>query len=113
MATEKRLFDKKEAIKLLRGKCVGKYPSTFVMGLFAAADEIAKLTDVDAVEVVRCKDCKHWHEETGWCYYHSHFIDSKGGACHPWESNDWKMLDEDDFCSYGERRTDGLHRLGL
>ena len=59
---------------------------------------------VDAVEVVRCKDCKHWHEETGWCYHHSHFIGAEGEACHPWESNDWKMLNEDDFCSYGERK---------
>ena len=58
---------------------------------------------VDAVEVVRCKDCKHWHEETGWCKHHSHFIDSEGGFCHPWESNDWKMLNADDFCSCGER----------
>ena len=55
---------------------------------------------------VRCKDCKHWHEETGWCNQHSHFWDERGGFCHPWESCDWKMFDEDDFCSYGERRTD-------
>ena len=60
----------------------------------------------DVVEVVRCKDCKHWHEETGWCYHHSHFITPDGEACHPWESANWKMLDENDFCSYGERRTD-------
>ena len=61
----------------------------------------------DAVEVVRCKDCKHWHEETGWCNHHSHFIGDKGEACHPWESNDWKMLNHDDFCSYGERKDNG------
>ncbi len=61
---------------------------------------------VDAVEVVRCKDCKHWHEETGWCNEHSHFIGAEGEACHPWESNDWKMLNADDFCSYGERSND-------
>ena len=60
---------------------------------------------IDAVEVVQCKDCEHWHKETGWCYHHSHFIDSEGGACHPWESCSWKMLQDDDFCSYGERRT--------
>ena len=53
---------------------------------------------------VRCKDCKHWHEETGWCYHHSHFIGSEGEPCHPWESSDWKMLNADDFCSYGERK---------
>ena len=28
---------------------------------------------VDAVEVVRCKDCKHWHEETAFCGKNSHF----------------------------------------
>ena len=56
------------------------------------------------VEVVRCKDCKHWHEETGWCNHHSHFVGSDGEACHPWESNNWKMLDADDFCSCGERK---------
>jgi len=67
-------------------------------------DSINEVPAVDAVEVVRCKDCKHWHEETGWCYHHSHFVDSKGGFCHPWESNDWKMLNADDFCFCGERK---------
>lgn len=66
--------------------------------------ELSKAPTVDAVEVVRCKDCKHWHEETGWCNEHSHFIGAEGEACHPWESIDWKMLDADDFCSYGERK---------
>lgn len=61
---------------------------------------------VDAVEVVRCKNCKHWHEKTGWCYHHSHFVTSDGEACHPWESVEWKMFEENDFCSYGERRAD-------
>ena len=57
--------------------------------------------------VVRCKDCKHWHKETGWCYHHSHFVDEKGGACHPWESSNWAAFNEDDFCSMGERKGDG------
>ncbi len=46
---DQRLIDVNEAVKLLRGSCVAKYPSTFLMGLFAAADEIAKLPTVDAV----------------------------------------------------------------
>lgn len=65
---------------------------------------LEKAPAVDAVEVVRCKNCKHWHEETGWCYHHSHFITPDGEACHPWESSEWKMLDGNDFCSHGERR---------
>ena len=60
---------------------------------------------VDAVPVVRCKDCKHYHKETGWCCHHSHFIDSEGNACHPWESSNWKMFDENYFCADGEMRT--------
>lgn len=67
---------------------------------------IDKAPTVDAEEVVRCKDCKHWHEETGWCNHHSHFVNTEGEACHPWESPEWKMLHADDFCSYGERRAD-------
>ena len=58
----------------------------------------------DVVEVVRCKNCKHWHEDTGWCYHHSHFMGDKGEFCHPWESANWKMFDGDDYCSDGERK---------
>lgn len=63
------------------------------------------------MEVVRCKDCEHWHEETGWGNHHSHFIDSDGEACHPWESSQWNMLDADDFCSYGERGAEDENHL--
>ena len=44
---------------------------------------------VDAVEVVRCKDCRHW--TMGYC---NHF------AYYDYEP----MTNEDDYCSYGERR---------
>lgn len=43
---------------------------------------------IDAVEVVRCRNCKHLFEDDG-CplrYFRTHL--------------------EDDFCSYGERKTD-------
>ena len=62
----------------------------------------------DAPEaVVCCGACKNYHKNTGWCDIHSHFIGSEGEACHPWESADWKMFDEDYFCKDGERRNDG------
>ena len=64
-------------------------------------DEVKKL---EAVPVVHCKECKNWHKDIGWCDKHSHFIDSDGSFCHPWESSNWKMFDENDFCSDGERR---------
>lgn len=48
---------------------------------------------VDAVEVVRCEDCKHWERDVifkdGWC---------RG-----------KRQYEDDFCSHGERRKADEH----
>ena len=48
---------------------------------------------VDAGEVVRCKDCKH--------YYYSAY--AMRCVC-DFDNKEW---DKDDFCSYGERRTDG------
>lgn len=51
---------------------------------------------VAAVEVVRCKDCKHWNEGIGWCDQHSHY-----------EEDEWNMFSADDFCSYGEKEADG------
>ena len=104
MANEKRLIDANALSESVSG--IGKDIKRPRAVELACLCLIAEAPTVDAVEVVRCKDCKHWHEETGWCYHHSHFIGAKGEACHPWESNDWKMFDADDFCSYGERRTD-------
>ena len=48
--------------------------------------EIAEIPTVDAVEVVRCKDCKHKDGMPG----------QPNIVC-------WQMHD-DDFCSYGERK---------
>lgn len=49
---------------------------------------------VDAVEVVRCKDCKHCGTNHS-CYYHS--ADDGGTPI---------FIRDNDFCSYGERKTD-------
>ena len=72
-----------------------------------AAEVLASIEEaptVDAVEVVRCGKCKNYHAELGWCNLHSHFIGDDGEACHPSESANWKMFNDDDFCSDGERR---------
>lgn len=48
---------------------------------------------VDAVPVVRCKDCKHWHKDTVFCDYMP-YGEASGRV-------NWYA---DDFCSYGERK---------
>lgn len=50
----------------------------------------------DVVPVVRCKDCKHWKKDALAC-------DTLPWA-NSYEHANWYA---DDFCSYGERRTDG------
>lgn len=54
-------------------------------------------TPEKAINVVRCKDCKHYNTEPdGWCDIHSHYHDDDWGTC----------FDPDDYCSYGETRTE-------
>lgn len=99
------LISRQAAIKLLRGKCVGKYPSTFMTGLFAAADEIDKLPAVDAVEVVRCKDCR-WGVESDFYKSYKCTIDAE------YDENvgeyigfvEWHRADF--YCAYGDRRAE-------
>lgn len=52
---------------------------------------------VDAVEVVRCKDCKHRHIDKDF---------ASGKYCSKRWANGGRFCEDDDFCSYGERRTD-------
>lgn len=57
-------------------------------------------TVVDAVEVVRCKDCKHYvlyelfGRSQGWCER----------LCDEFDKSLARATEEDDFCSRGERR---------
>ena len=83
---------------------IDKMGFQFVKEMCSIQRIIEKQPAADVVEVVRCKNCKHWHEDTGWCYHHSHFMGDKGEFCHPWESANWKMFDGDDYCSDGERK---------
>ena len=62
MASEKRLIYLQDAVKLLRGKCVAKYPNSFLMGLLASATEIEQIPTVDAVEVVHGR----WVKDGDW-----------------------------------------------
>jgi hypothetical protein len=65
------------------------FPSIEMDGLDAVR-YLNTLPTVDAVEVVRCKDCKH-QDEYGDCDIH----------------DDWFTRKPDSFCCYGERKSDG------
>lgn len=60
-------------------------------------EAIEKLPSADAIEVVRCKDCKHYQ-----------FADNRAFGF-PVKRCEWTGLedvDDDDFCSRGERKDD-------
>ena len=84
MANEKRLIDANALIEEANAEGAYDYVDAF---------QIADAPTVDAVEVVRCRDCKHWHKETLFCDYMPY-----GEAQ---ERVNWYA---DDFCSYGERK---------
>ena len=89
-ALDKR-FDKR--IKWLRLDMHDQYSLGLYHGAVTDKDLINEMPTVDAVEVVRCRDCKH--RGTDDCIFHI-----KG------EPADEELLREldNDFCSYGERK---------
>ena len=78
--------------------CATAQDKTDVFVAIQAADT------VEAVQVVRCRECEHYHAEIQWCNIHSHFVMPDGEFCTPAESTEWKMFDEDYFCADGERK---------
>lgn len=60
-------------------------------GAYIAEEDVMNAPTIDAVPVVRCKDCKHCDPETKHC-------DHSMGTQLPLPRN------PDDFCSYGERK---------
>ena len=90
--SEKRLIDANAFLKDILtagiGKTIIEYSESDIGYM------IRKRHTVDAVEVVRCKDCKYWQ-------------DNNDG--YPHEECRWghgETPDANDFCSYVERRSD-------
>ena len=95
MANEKRLID---ANKL----AVHKFPLTPLRYHVGWNDAIAAVIEnaptVDAVEVVRCKDCKYGYFNKA---HNAYLCKNPNGLT--------SHLKVDYFCSYGERRTEDDH----
>ena len=73
------------------------YIDGFSDGISAAIKELEAFPTADVVEVVRCKDCKHYDKEYHQCKLHSEEPDQ-------YYTGFIFCTQEDDFCSYGERR---------
>ena len=89
MANEKRLIDAnalKNQHTYLWDEALGTCECVLV-------EDIENAPTIDAVGVVRCKDCKHYGYEP---------YDNGDKCCVRWE--EWIFPFENDFCSYGERK---------
>lgn len=85
-------FDKR--VEWLRLDVHDQYSLGLYHGAVTDKDLINEMPTVDAVEVVRCKDCKHaWIHPCGYVY------------CHRDGRNAYEMtFNLYSFCSYGERK---------
>lgn len=82
---------KEMAINILRGAVLGTNEQTHE-AVFMAIKALKEQERVDAVEVVRCKDCKHYYADP-WGYGNCVF---EGGVS--------RRTKTSDYCSWGERR---------
>lgn len=58
---------------------------------------LANIDDAPSIEIIRCRECKYFNEEYGSC--HAYHWDLNQGLEYP-------EVDADDFCSYGEERSE-------
>ena len=103
MANEKRLIEIKltaeelkdiiHGLNMIIGRCCELYEEEPYLMLI---EKLKNAPTVDAVEVVRCEDCKYYLTDTLYCQEH------KTGYC----TMDDVIKDKTHFCSYGERRDD-------
>ena len=91
MATEKRLIDAnvyKASLTKWKEDAWKHNERHDAMLIADCLSELELMSTVDAVEVVRCKDCRHYYPDTLSC--------RKLICCANWYP--------EDFCSYGERK---------
>lgn len=76
------------------------YSEGFDDGVLYTLGKLDDAETIDAVQVVRCKDCKHSEERIAICKPHDKFVicnNKQAPTNHRW-------FDLDDYCSYGERK---------
>ena len=81
--------DKLQQFPIRANRCDKEHANKhFLNGIETVLEYAEQLPTVDAVPVVRCKDCKKLGT----------------GECPMEQDYPWISTDSDDFCSYGERR---------
>ena len=88
-SNEKRLIDANRALEIVRDQGIA-HPNAYHLTNYATLI-LREAPTVDAVEVVRCRECKHCDPENHHCDHHM-------GTVAP------LRREPDDFCSYGERK---------
>ena len=99
-----RLIDADRALEIVRDQGFA-HPNAYHLTNYATLI-LREAPTVDAVEVLRCRDCKYWGDEAGKlqrsdgvlfarCTVHNYLIDGRHTGWCPTEN---------DFCSYGKRK---------
>ena len=99
-----RLIDADRALEIVRDQGFA-HPNAYHLTNYATLI-LREAPTVDAVEVLRCRDCKYWGDEAGKlqrsdgvlfarCKVHNYLIDGRHTGWCPTEN---------DFCSYGKRK---------
>ena len=106
MTTEKRqdLINRQDLIKAVESKHFAISDNTHPYEAIRSQGKyfrevVDNAPQVDAVEVVRCKDCR----------FRKSTFNGDGYFCSVWDTDDYEeaYVKDNDFCSYGERRADG------
>ena len=84
-----RLIDADRALEIVRDQGIA-HPNAYHLTNYATLI-LREATTVDAVPVIRCRECKHCDPEN----YH---------CDHPMSTSAPLSRKLDDFCSYGERK---------
>lgn len=101
------LINRQEAIDVLKERLQANGYSNvaLVSELNRSIGYLMNLPSVDAVEVVRCKDCEWWDRIDDGLYGYCHAC-KHGFYSANWEISIYRRYKEDFFCADGERRTD-------
>ena len=88
-------LNKIELLNKLKDKYNDNWPPEIAEGFQKAVDIVEDTPTVDAVEVVRCKDCKWWKTNYMW----------NGNECKVCVVEVYEPIrNEDNYCSRGERK---------